>query len=424
MSHFIIHSLIQIEMHNNNNNNEYVHRQIGVDPGTVNFSIALIEFKGLEFNPETVERTPLLKPLYIEKWNLKSGYAKTASLSTLTNKIEYKACRDIPKEYLEPSKSMLLHQKENGILNKEIDICLSRLNYFISDSDWLFEEYSNNENENVLPSMTVENQFDHIQSEYQRLDMYLVSNTMITSLQTIDLMKYNSLYKRQITKSSLKYGMSNKGKLSYKERKEKVVEIMCALLTILGFTQWVDIILDKKNGFGDKPDDPCDALSLSLQRAIDRYVFLMNHKDIPPFDINEYVSTKMSKLPKQIYNKKGNNNRNNINNNNKTNPKKKKKTIQSQQKDITPITKPKRKYTPRKNTKTMIQSTIKTNNNKKIEHSYPLLITTIDIEDDISFPDDIHYNTDDELATTKKRKVDSDGDGVNCNIIQNNICIY
>ena len=51
----------------------YSKRTIGVDPGTRNLALCQLRFEGFRYDPATMEQIPLVTPLHLELWDIKSG---------------------------------------------------------------------------------------------------------------------------------------------------------------------------------------------------------------------------------------------------------------------------------------------------------------------------------------------------------------
>ena len=262
-------------------NPQYINQTIGIDPGSVNFSIGKIEFKGFRYNDDYTEEIPIFKPINIEHWNLKTGVG-------IRNSIPYEGGKC---EIFNIVKSNELHAGGTATATT-INSWISSLDHFILNSNWIFESYiaDINTNQMLLPTISVENQFDHIKSHGNKFDMYLISNTVQSSIHMCDIIKNKDVNSkssllfsyRKIIKSSLKYGIRNNGSLVYTDRKAEVINITRSLFKLLELDNWI-VFLDSVLAMGQKIDDLCDALLLALQSAIDSY--------------EESIKTKNKQLP-------------------------------------------------------------------------------------------------------------------------------
>jgi hypothetical protein len=227
-------------------------RQIGIDPGSVNFGVGDVRFDGFRYDPTTQEETPLFTPLHMELWNLKTG---TCIRNSRVDGGPFELYT-IPSAPTYPK--------------TEIGDWTASLNHFIGASQWIFET--------PLPDVTVENQFDHIKSQGNKFDMFLISNVFGTSIHMTDLCNAASngasmpLHSRLIEKSSSKYGMYQNGThgRDHDGNKAECIQIMRSLLKLSGHHGWIQF-LDSVLKSGQKIDDLCDALSLALQKAIAKH---------------------------------------------------------------------------------------------------------------------------------------------------------
>jgi len=253
--------------------------KIGIDPGSVNFSIGKIIFKGFKYNEDRTIEIPIFYPCNWEHWNLKTGVGLRNSTK---DGGKFEKFHIIPPD----------EQTEEDKINTK-DSWTARLNHFIIMADWIFDYYnpdeekkSNNTNRTILPSVVVENQFDHIESQNKkkeegdkknkpRWDMFRISNEFSSAIRMHDSIHERAkgnykLYYRDTRKKSLKFGMRNDGKRLYIGRKEDSVSIMIELFKILGLDGWIEF-LESIRGTGQKIDDLCDAILLALQSAIEDY---------------------------------------------------------------------------------------------------------------------------------------------------------
>ena len=227
-------------------------RQIGIDPGSVNFGVGDVRFDGFRYDPTTQEETPLFTPLHMELWNLKTG---TCIRNSRADGGPFEIYT-IPSAPTYPK--------------TDIGDWTASLNHFIGASQWIFET--------PLPDVTVENQFDHIKSQGNKFDMFLISNVFGTSIHMTDLCNAAdmpttaTLHSRLIEKSSSKYGMYQNGThgRDHDGNKAECIQIMRSLLKLSGHHGWIQF-LDSVLKSGQKIDDLCDALSLALQRAIAKH---------------------------------------------------------------------------------------------------------------------------------------------------------
>ena len=233
-------------------------RKIGIDPGSVNFAISDIRFRGFRYNANRTEQIPVFEPLHMEVWNLKTGIGIRHSETTPGTFETF----HVPESRETPAPT--------------IDSWTASLNHFITCSPWIFER----EEDGSLPSVTVENQFDHIKNQGQKYDMFLISNVFATSIHMADLQHYKQTHPedaaahqfREMAKSSSKYGMAQDGSRDHQGNKEECIAIIRRLLKLLGPVGRVWLAyLDDVKAEGQKIDDLCDSLSLALQKAINEY---------------------------------------------------------------------------------------------------------------------------------------------------------
>ena len=233
-------------------------RSIGVDPGTVNFGICRIRV--LEGGTHNL---PLWEFENWELWDLKGGSAIRASEGGGRNFLR------LPL----PGRTTLS-------LPDGIDGWLATLSHFIADAAWLYERQ-----DGALAAISVENQFDHIESQGARMDMLMVSQVFARCVQTVDILNAQQQRKvtganlfcfpvRELNKHSRKYGVSNERteksndrKARHAERKAKVIEVTYGLLHDSGKVEWI-AFLDAVKSSGQKLDDLCDAFLLALASAL------------------------------------------------------------------------------------------------------------------------------------------------------------
>ena len=256
----------------------YSKRTIGVDPGTRNLALCQLRFEGFRYDPATMEQIPLVTPLHLELWDIKSGICLRNSAA---DGGRFERC------------STRVEMRVTDDKDTDIDDWIAQMNHFIVRSDWIFER---EEDEGELAMLTVENQCDHIKTKGKRWDMFLVSNIFASSVDIMD--KHNAaidaldkaaasgvalvvsnnplnrpkrpLHHRTFAKSSAKYGIKSDGALVYGGRKSTGVDITRELFRLLGLTRWI-LFLDSVENSGQKIDDLCDAFLLALQYAIDEY---------------------------------------------------------------------------------------------------------------------------------------------------------
>ena len=243
----------------------YCRSTIGVDPGSVNFSIARLRLRGFRYDRNRNEQIPLVEPLDMELWNLKTGRGMRRDTRGKGDRYAYFET-GVPVVWAEAT----------------TESCIAQMNLYIAQSPWLFEHESAEDDPLMaLPTVTVENQFDHIKSRGNKWDMFLISNCFASSIDANDKQQQQQqqkrLYERQFAKSAKKYGLSHNGELDYDARKETSVTTVYALFRILGLTQWI-AYLDSVVGSGQKRDDLCDAFLLALHYAIQSYEATLKKK--------------------------------------------------------------------------------------------------------------------------------------------------
>lgn len=282
-------------------------RKYGMDPGSVNLANCGIVLNGLKYNEDRTMEIPDFYPTNMEVWNLKTG---TAIRNSSPNGGKF-------EKYSIPLLDLNTTRENN------LDTWIARLNHFIASSSWMFKYYnpydsdykeSNHKNYSpeylkdlTLPSITVENQMDHIVNKKKnpygkpKFDMFRISNEFATSIHMCDVIngrkernKAIHLSYRDTCKGSLKYGMRNDGSREYEERKGDSVIITLELFKILGLTQWI-VFLESVKKSGQKIDDLCDALLLALQAAINEYELNLKLNKKNPSSTNQLPIISLSK---------------------------------------------------------------------------------------------------------------------------------
>lgn len=243
----------------------YCRRVVGVDPGYVNFAICQIEFRGLRYSDDYTEEIPVFSILHWQIWDLRAGMSMCNSQATGGR---YTRCstraRPLPGDTLEAN-----------VKASTLDDWLAQMNHFITRSAWLFERAGDDQ---TLPDVTVENQFDQIKSRGNKFDMLLISRQFSGSVDALDKRNAETvppgqqrpMHARKFAKSTLKHGIKNNGELTYGGRKGTGVEITYALLRQLGLVEWIAFLTSVASA-GQKIDDLCDAFLLALIYATREY---------------------------------------------------------------------------------------------------------------------------------------------------------
>src|SRR6478609_2045247 len=196
---------------------------VGIDPGSVNLGVGGALFKELfdvEGDDGSVKTVPRISLLSMERWDLESG-------------ITYKPspCKTkIIKTVLFPP----------SIKSKKITDWVEPLAQSIAESDWMFQPYHPREGvkEEKLPFLIVENQFDHIKSDWKKSDMLQVSHMSRLAVLAIDSRKRQLareggeqvLERRACYGGMSKYGQRCDGSRVRLDRKDKGVDDLKELL--------------------------------------------------------------------------------------------------------------------------------------------------------------------------------------------------
>ena len=333
---------------------------IGVDPGSVNFAICRITMTdpGGELE-KCINGGKATYPQFTidhwEIWNLKQGYILKNYCNPSPTSPFYKEEDEVIQDRLKskntkqrsPPSSQFKRMKPTSLVRVDVtkDIynideslhCdtsiinypindnapsfLKVMNHFILESPWIFEKTGEAEGVNnsiELCPISVENQFDHIESEGMRFDMLLISNAFPHAVHLLDLLNLRknistvdpsflpihpdthqfdnrerississsstvtssridkekmdlfndpkflmSQTAREVNRNSKKYGLKNPTKGDHKWRKAESIRIAYLLLRANGNQEWVDFLdVMKKNG--QKLDDLTDALLLAI----------------------------------------------------------------------------------------------------------------------------------------------------------------
>jgi hypothetical protein len=241
-------------------------RKVGFDPGSVNMGVALVDFRGFRYSEDRSVEIPICRPLHMAVWNLKmsnslSGHASDGDDDEQAAPIE-RTRRQLPR-----------------CQGNDLAAWMAALQLMVRDSEWLFEQYDlQADGVGRLPSTTLENQWDHIQTCGNKFDMFLMSKVCPATVEAVDAERRAASDKgvrhpvRRRQGSSRKYGIKSDGALDHADRKAEAIAVTRRLFEMLGLHEWI-VFLDGVLRSGQKIDDMCDAFLLALQAAITEYEF-------------------------------------------------------------------------------------------------------------------------------------------------------
>jgi hypothetical protein len=271
-------------------------RGIGVDIGTVNFAICMIDFKGFIVDEETLEEIPQFDILRLQIWNLKINkiYDFTSKGYSVIN-MKYKISKE-KYPYLDNTKYKK-DSKLSKIINERSgsDYQKWRENFIkiIMSSEWMFKKYRCLTSEMDLPFLAVENQMDQVsyinksrkgKTSYggpHKVQMYTLSNILLSTVRTKDLIVHNSSSRITCFRAA-KYGISHNGQFTYNGRKNEAILTGEELLKDSGnggfikslnkYEEEVRLVSPSGKSKKAKKDDAYDCVLLNVKVCIELYL--------------------------------------------------------------------------------------------------------------------------------------------------------
>jgi hypothetical protein len=233
---------------------------IGVDPGSVFMGMGSIRFFGLfdvtDEEGVVVATVPDIEVVAMERWDLKRGVVTrpTPDLSQM-RKVRVKTA---PQEKSE-----------------KIADWLDSVAYMVGRSEWMFGMHPSllDKGEARLPVMLVENQFDHIKSDYAKTEMLQIQRHLKTAVRAVDSYVASRAEGGPPPRISCggmsKYGQRCDASRDRLERKQQAVDDLKELLTQLdteNTRKWLKWLLHME-GLREQIHDMCDAVLSAVHKC-------------------------------------------------------------------------------------------------------------------------------------------------------------
>jgi hypothetical protein len=244
---------------------EYCISGVGVDPGSVDMGAGGAVFSGLfdvENEDGSIKTVPRISVTSMERWNLKSGIVYRPS----------PCMTKIVKTVLNPP----------SIKSENVGDWLEPLGQAIGEANWMFEPYQPvGGGVEKLPFLIVENQFDHIKSDFMQTQLRDITRFCKVSIFAADARERALAEKRgdvplgrRVCYGGMsKYGQRCDASRIRVDRKGKTVDDMKELLEDQNdpvADLWLNWLCEME-AIGEQIHDMCDAVLLVVQKQISLY---------------------------------------------------------------------------------------------------------------------------------------------------------